>query len=198
MGGDECPPAGPTRNATINIYGRFNTSLYIYGLTWMEKIVGQLTDFKGYDAETTYRPDGKNDLYQPKRRRHGFVHHEPENRQEKESPIRWVMMVARQFNPDGKKIIRLAFRPKTETEIKSERIAGWVWWKSTYQYGRYGLLMQMEAISNKITHLVQIAGRRYLCRTTNELFLLPTTNTKGFPFNMYIMNRDGNNLQESK
>ena len=123
LGADTCPPV-PDRKKYGNKYiWPLYDSYDIFMADLDGKIVKQLTNSKGYDAEATISPDGKKMLYTS----------------DKDGDIDLYLMDLKSgkeqritnelgydggawFSPDGKKIIWRASRPKTETEIKERRI----------------------------------------------------------------------------
>ena len=142
------------------------------------KIVKQLTNAKGYDAEATLSPDGKKMIYTS----------------DKEGDIDLYIMDLKTgkekrvtntlgydggawFSPDGKKIIWRASRPKTETEIKEykELLA-----ENLVAPTNMEVFVANADGSNvkQVTAFGQATGRRHLCLTASGSFLHPIMNTK--------------------
>jgi TolB protein len=126
LGSDVCPPT-PDRAKYGNkyIWPLYN-SYDIFMADLDGNIVKQLTNSKGYDAEATISPDGKNMLYTSTK--DGDIDLYIMNlKTGKEKRITSTLGYdgGAWFSPDGKKIIWRASRPKTEAEIKEYKELIW-------------------------------------------------------------------------
>ncbi len=197
LSADSCPPV-PDRTKYGNKYiWPLYDSYDIFMADLNGKIVKQLTNAKGYDAEATLSPDGKKMIYTS----------------DKDGDIDLYVMdlgtgkekrVTNQlgydggawFSPDGKKIIWRASRPKTAEEIKEykdllkENLVAptnmEVWVANTdgtnaHQVTSYGQANWAPAFMPDNKRIIFASNHEY---------------KRGFPFNLYTINEDGSNLQK--
>ncbi|MBO9632592.1 MAG: PD40 domain-containing protein [Chitinophagaceae bacterium] len=197
LGDDECPPV-PDRSKYGNKYiWPLYKSYDIFMADLNGKIVKQLTNSPGYDAEATLSPDGKKmvytsvkdgdlelyvmDLKTGKERR---ITHTPGY-----DGGAW-------FSPDGKKLIWRASRPKTEAELEEYRalLAEGLVAPTNME------VFVADADGENVQQVTKLGqanwapsfmpdGKRIIFASNHEY-------KRGFPFNMYIMNGDGSGLQK--
>ncbi len=119
LGGDKCPPL-PDRSKYGNKYiWPVYDSYDIFMADMNGKIVKQLTNHNGYDAEGTLSPDGKKMIFCSTR--DGDLDlYIMDLKTEKVKRITSTLGYdgGAWFSPDGKKIVWRASRPKTDEEIK--------------------------------------------------------------------------------
>ena len=197
LGNSECPPV-PDRSKYGNKYiWPLYESFDIFMADLNGKIVKQLTNSKGYDAEATLSPDGEQMLYTS----------------DKDGDIDLYIMNLKTgsekritntmgydggawFSPDGKKIIWRASRPKTEAEIKDYKDL---------------LAENLVAPTNMEVYVANADGSNarqvtaygqanwapaYLPDSKRIIFASNHEYKRGFPFNLYTINEDGTNLQK--
>lgn len=197
LGNDACPPT-PDRAKYGNKYiWPLYDSYDIFMADLDGNIVKQLTHSKGYDAEATLSPDGKEMLYTS----------------DKDGDIDLYIMnlstgAERRvtnllgydggawFSPDGTKIIWRASRPKTDAEVKeykqllAENLVAptnmEVWVANTdgsnaHQVTSYGQANWAPAFMPDSKRIIFASNHEY---------------KRGFPFNLYTINEDGTNLQK--
>lgn len=195
LGGEECPPV-PDRAKYGNKYiWPLYDSYDIFMADLDGKIVKQLTNADGYDAEATLSPDGKKMVYTS----------------DKDGDIELYVMdlksgkeirVTNQkgydggawFSPDGKKLIWRASRPKSDAEIKeydellAENLVAptnmevWVSdidGKNARQVTNYGQANWAPAFMPDSKRIIFASNHEY---------------KKGFPFNLYTIDENGGNL----
>ena len=197
LGSENCPPV-PDRSKYGNkyIWPLYDTyDIFMADLNG--KIIKQLTNSKGYDAEATLSPDGEQMLYTS----------------DKDGDIELYIMSLSTgiekrithepgydggawFSPDGKKIIWRASRPRTEAEIKEYRdllaenlvaptkMEVWVAnadGSGAKQVTSYGQANWAPAFFPDSKRIIFASNHEY---------------KRGFPFNLYKINEDGSNLQK--
>jgi len=195
MSADTCPPT-PDRKKYGNkyIWPLYDTyDIFMADLDG--KIVKQLTNAKGYDAEATLSPDGKSMIYTS----------------DKDGDIDLYIMDLKTgkekrvtntpgydggawFSPDGKKIIWRASRPKSEAEIKEYKEL---------------LAENLVAPTNMEVFVANTDGSNVKQVTTfgqanwaptfmpdskRIIFASNHEYKRGFPFNLYTINEDGTGL----
>src|SRR5690606_33522557 len=159
------------------------------------KIIKQLTNAKGYDAEATLSPDGKLMVYTS----------------DKDGDLEmYVMNLATGdekrithtlgydggawFSPDGTKIIWRASRPKTDAEITE--------YKSLLAEGLVAptnMEVFVADIDGKNAKQVTRLGQAnwapsFMPDSKRIIFASNHEYPRGFPFNMYTVNEDGSGL----
>jgi TolB protein len=197
LGSDACPPV-PDRTKYGNRYiWPLYDSYDIFMADLDGKIVKQLTNAAGYDAEATLSPNGEEMLYTS----------------DKDGDIDLYIMNLKTgaerrittqlgydggawFSPDGTKIIWRASRPKTETEIKeykdllAENLVAptnmevWVAnadGSNARQITSYGQANWAPSFMPDSKRIIFASNHEY---------------KRGFPFNLYTINEDGTNLQK--
>ncbi|MES2647140.1 MAG: hypothetical protein V4717_09715 [Bacteroidota bacterium] len=194
-GNDSCPPV-PDRAKYGNKYiWPLYESFDIYMADLNGKIVKQLTNTPGYDAEATISPDGRKMLFTSVR----------------DGDLELYIMNLKTgktkritnepgydggawFSPDGSKIIWRASRPKTAAEIK--------------EYKDF-LALNLVAPTNmevftanadgsnikQVTKLGQANwAPAFMPDSKRIIFASNHEYKRGFPFNLYTINEDGSNL----
>jgi Tol biopolymer transport system component len=160
------------------------------------KIVKQLTNSPGYDAEATLSPDGKTILFTSMRT--GDL--ELFTMDTKGKKIRQITNIpgydgGAWFSPDGKKILWRASRPQTPEELKEYRellslnlVAPTrmeVWMANTD-----------GSDAKQITNLGQANWAPNFAPSGKIIFCSNHEYKRGFPFNMYLMNPDGSQIEK--
>lgn len=196
LGSKECPPVPDRQKLKKYVWPIYESfDLFVAGLDG--KIVKQLTNTPGYDAEATISPKGDKIVFCSMR--NGDLDLYTMNLDGTE-----VRQITHElgydggawFSPDGSQILWRASRPQTEEEIKAYK-----------ELLAQGLVMptNMEIfIANadgsnvrQITHLGQANwapswmpdGKRIIFSSNHEY-------QRGFPFNIYTIHTDGSNLQK--
>ncbi len=197
LAADSCPPV-PDRKKYGNKYiWPLYDSYDIFMADLNGKIVKQLTNAKGYDAEPTLSPDGKMMIYTS----------------DKEGDIDLYIMDLKTgkekrvtntpgydggawFSPDGKKIIWRASRPKSETEIKEYKDL---------------LAENLVAPTNMEVFVADADGSNvkqvtafgqanwaptFMPDSKRIIFASNHEYKRGFPFNLYTINEDGSGLSK--
>ena len=195
LGSSDCPPV-PDRSKYGNKYiWPLYDSYDIFMADLNGKIVKQLTNSKGYDAEATLSPDGKKMLYTSTK--DGdidmYVMDLKTGREIKVTNLLgydgggW-------FSPDGKKLIWRASRPKTEAEVKE--------YKELLAQGLVAPTnMEVWVANADGTNAKQVSSfgqanwaPAYMPDSKRIIFASNHEYKRGFPFNLYTMNEDGSNL----
>lgn len=196
LNADTCPPV-PDRSKYGNKYiwpVYLDYDIFMTDLNG--KIEKRLTDTPGYDAEATLSPDGRKMVFTSMR--------------DGDLDL-YIMDMASQkvkrithelgydggawFSPDGKKIIWRASRPKTKEEIAE--------YKNLLKENLVAPL-QMEVFTanidgsdvKQITHLGGANWAPNYLHDGRVIFCSNHQYPRGFPFNMYIMNADGNHIEK--
>ena len=190
-----CPPV-PDRKKYGNRYiWPLYDSYDIFLSDYNGKIIKQLTTSKGYDAEGTISPDGKQMIYTSTK--DGdidlYVMHLKSGK-EKKITSQLGYDGGAWFSPDGKKIIWRASRPKTETEIKE--------YKELLSEGLVAPT-NMEiwvadadgSNAKAITSFGQANwAPTFMPDSKRIIFASNHEYKRGFPFNLYTINGEGSNL----
>lgn len=192
LGGDECPPV-PDRTKYGNRYiWPLYKTMDIFMADTTGKIVKQLTNTPGYDAEATISPDGKKMVFTSVR--DGDLElYIMDLKTYKVSRVTNTLGYdgGAWFSPDGKKLIWRASRPETPEEIKE--------YKELLAEGLVAPT-KMEVYSSdldgknmvKHTSLGQANwAPNYMPDGKRIIFASNHEYKRGFPFNMYILNPDG-------
>ena len=161
------------------------------------KIVKQLTNAKGYDAEPTISADGKKMIYTSDK--DGDIDlYIMDMKTGKEKRITNTIGYdgGAWFSPDGKKIIWRASRPKTETEIKEYKDL---------------LVDNLVAPTNMEVFVANADGTSvrqvtkfgqanwaptFMPDSKRIIFASNHEYKRGFPFNLYTINEDGSGLHK--
>ncbi len=195
LGGDECPPL-PDRSKYGNKYiWPVYASFDIFVADLNGKIVKQLTNNPGYDAEATISHDGKKMIFTSTR--DGDLELYVMDLKT-EDIVRITHELGYDggawFSPDGKKILWRASRPKTADEIKE--------YKELLAEGLVAPTNMEVWIANadgtdakQITNLGQANWAPNFMPDGRIIFCSNHEYKRGFPFNMYTMNADGSNIR---
>ena len=195
LGNDNCPPV-PDRAKYGNKYiWPLYDSYDIFMADLDGKIVKQLTNAKGYDAEATLSPDGRLMLYTSDKDGDIDLYiMNLETGAEKRITNLMGYDGGAWFSPDGKKIIWRASRPKTEAEIKEYKDL---------------LAENLVAPTNMEVWVADADGSNarqvtsfgqanwapaYMPDSKRIIFASNHEYKRGFPFNLYTINEDGSNL----
>lgn len=196
LGGDACPPV-PDRTKYGNKYiWPLYTSFDIFIADLDGKIVKQLTNSKGYDAEATLSPDGKKMIYTSTK--DGDIElyiMDLETGKDRRITTMLGYDGGAWFSPDGTKLIWRASRPKTETEIKEYKDL---------------LAENLVAPTNMEVWVANADGTNarqvtafgqanwapaYMPDNKRIIFASNHEYKRGFPFNLYTINEDGSQLR---
>ncbi len=195
LGGADCPPV-PDRSKYGNRYiWPLYKSMDIFMADLNGKIVKQLTNADGYDAEATLSPDGKKMLYTSVKS--GDLElwiMDLASGQEKQVTDMLGYDGGAWFSPDGSKLIWRASRPETDAEIKE--------YKELLAEGLVAPTKMEVWVANadgtnakQVTSLGQANwAPAFMPDSKRIIFASNHEYQRGFPFNMYTMNGDGSNL----
>lgn len=197
LGADTCPPT-PDRKKYGNkyIWPLYNTyDIFMADLDG--KIVKQLTNSKGYDAEATLSPDGKQMIYTSDK--DGDIElYIMDLVSGKEKRITSMLGYdgGAWFSPDGKRLIWRASRPKTEAETKE--------YKDLLAEGLVAPTNMEVWVANadgSNAHQVTSYGKAnwapaFMPDNKRIIFASNHEYERGFPFNLYTINDDGTNLHK--
>ncbi len=195
LGSKDCPPT-PDRAKYGNRYiWPLYDSYDIFMADLDGKIVKQLTNSKGYDAEATLSPDGEKMLYTSDKDGDIDLYiMDLKTGEEKRITNMLGYDGGAWFSPDGTKLIWRASRPKTEAEIKeykellAENLVAptnmevWVSnadGSNAHQVTSYGQANWAPAFMPDNKRIIFASNHEY---------------KRGFPFNLYTINEDGTNL----
>lgn len=197
LGDEACPPV-PDRSKYGNKYiWPLYSSFDIFVADLNGKIVKQLTNSPGYDAEATISPDGKKMIYTSTKDGDIDLYiMDLETGKEKRITTAIGYDGGAWFSPDGKKIIWRASRPTT-AEALSE-------YKSLLAENLVAPTSMEVFTANadgsnqqKITNLGQANwAPAFMPDSKRIIFASNHEYKRGFPFNIYTMNGDGSNLQK--
>ena len=197
LGADTCPPV-PDRKKYGNKYiWPLYDSYDIFMADLNGKIVKQLTNSKGYDAEATISPDGNKMIYTSDK--DGDIDlYIMDLKTGKEKRITNTLGYdgGAWFSPDGKKIIWRASRPKTDAEVK--------------EYKDF-LAENLVAPTNMEVYIADADGKNvkqvtsfgnanwapaYMPDSKRIIFASNHQSKRGFPFNLFTINEDGTGLEK--
>ena len=196
LAADTCPPV-PDRSRYGNryiwpVYAGYD----IFMADLDGKTVKRLTDTGGYDAEATLSPDGKTMLFTSLR--DGDLDLYTMDLQSGKTK-----RITREpgydggawFSADGKKIIWRASRPKTDEEIKE--------YKDLLKENLVAPTRMEVFVANadgsdakQVTSLGQANWAPNFLPDGRIIFCSNHEYKRGFPFNMYVMNADGTNIEK--
>jgi TolB protein len=193
---DSCPPL-PDRSRYGNKYiWPVYSSYDIYMADLNGKIIRKLTNTPGYDAEATLSPDGRKMIFTSIRNGDLDLYiMDLKTGLTKQITNTLGYDGGAWFSPDGKKIVWRASRPKTETEITEYR--GLL---------RQGLVapIQMEvflanADGTDARQITALGGANWAPNFLPDGRIIFCSNheyKRGFPFNMYTMDSDGQRIEK--
>jgi Tol biopolymer transport system component len=195
LGSKDCPPT-PDRAKYGNRYiWPLYDSYDIFMADLDGKIVKQLTNSKGYDAEATLSPDGEKMLYTSDKDGDIDLYiMDLKTGEEKRITNMLGYDGGAWFSPDGTKLIWRASRPKTEAEIKE--------YKELLAENLVAPTNMEVWVSNadgSNAHQVTSYGQAnwapaYMPDSKRIIFASNHEYKRGFPFNLYTINEDGTNL----
>jgi TolB protein len=195
LGSNDCPPV-PDRAKYGNKYiWPLYDSYDIFMADLNGKIVKQLTNAKGYDAEATLSPDGKQMLYTSDK--DGDIElYIMDLKTGKEKRITNILGYdgGAWFSPDGKKLIWRASRPKTDAEIKEYKDL-----LAENLVAPTNMEVWVANADGSNAHQVTSYGQAnwapaYMPDNKRIIFASNHEYKRGFPFNLYTINEDGSNL----
>lgn len=193
---DTCPPV-PDRQKIKKYVWPLYPSYDIYVASLDGKIIQQLTNTKGYDAEATLSPDGKTIIFTSTR--NGDI--DLYTMDVKGGHLKQITNTlgydgGANFSPDGKKIVWRASRPTTDSEIKE--------YKELLAADMVAPTQMEVFVANadgsdvqQVTKLGQAnwapafhpSGKKIIFSSNHQ-------SPRGFPFNLYLINLDGTGLEK--
>ncbi len=197
LGGNTCPPT-PDRKKYGNKYiWPLYPSFDIFKADTSGKILKQLTKTPGYDAEATVSPNGDKIVFTSMR--DGDLELYVMDIAGKE--VRRITNTlgydgGAWFNHDGSKILWRASRPKTDEEIKEYKA---LLKENLVAPTNMEVWMANEDGSNaqQITNLGQANWAPNFNRKGNRIIFCSNHEYKrGFPFNMYMVDMQGNEMEK--
>jgi Tol biopolymer transport system component len=196
-GGSDCPPV-PDRTKYGNKYiWPLYSSYDIYMADLNGKIVKKLTNAKGYDAEATLSYDGKKMIYcSDKSGDLELYIMDLVTGKEKQITTELGYDGGAWFSPDGKKIVWRASRPKTAAEVKE--------YKELLKEGLVAPTNMEVWVADadgsnpkQITSWGQANWAPNFTPDSKGIIISSNHEYKrGFPFNMYLVDLEGNNKQK--
>ncbi len=193
---DTCPPPPAPRKDGKYLWPIYNTfDIYVADLNG--KIVNQLTNAPGYDAEATVSPDGKMIVFTSDRSGDlelYIMDIDGKNVRQITSGLGYDGGAF--FSPDSKKLVYRASRPKTPDEIASYK-----------QLLREGLVAPttMEIYTcnvdgteqKQLTQLGKANWAPFFHPSGKKIiFASNHSSTKGYDFNLFMINLDGTGLEQ--
>jgi len=197
LGADSCPPL-PDRSKYNNRYiWPLYDSYDIFMADTSGKIVKQLTNHKGYDAEGTISPDGKKMIYTSDKSGDLELYvMDLKTGKEKQITNTLGYDGGAWFSPDGKKIVWRASRPKTEQEIKEykELLAEHLVAPTNME------VFVADADGKNAKQITNLGQANWAPNFTPDskhiIFCSNHEYKRGFPFNMYLTDLNGNRLEK--
>ena len=197
LGSTDCPPL-PDRSKYGNKYiWPLYPSFDIFMADLDGKIVKQLTNAQGYDAEATLSPDGKKMIYTSTKNGDIDLYIMVlQTGSEKQITTALGYDGGAWYSPDGTKLIWRASRPKTEAEVKEYKDL---------------LAENLVAPTNMEVWVANADGTNarqvtsfgqanwapvFMPDSKRIIFASNHEYKRGFPFNLYTINEDGTNLQK--
>ena len=194
LGNNECPPVPETNGVYLwPIYEDFD----IFVTDKKGKILKQLTNEPGYDAEATVSPDGKSIVFTSTRSGDLELYiMDTDGNNVRQITNQLGYDGGAFFSPDSKKLVFRSSRPKTEEEIK--------------RYKGY-LSQNLVAPTNMEIYTVNVDGSD-LKKVTNLgkanwapfyhpsgekiIFSSNHHSNRGYDFQLYMINEDGTGLEQ--
>lgn len=196
LGADSCPPV-PDRSKYGNKYiWPVYASYDIFMADLDGKIIKQITNTPGYDAEGTLSPDGKTMIFTSMRDGDLDLY----TMDLKSGNVKRVTNElgydgGAWFSPDGKKIVWRASRPKTTEEIEE--------YKDLLKDNLVAPTRMEVWTANidgseakQITQLGQANWAPNFLPDGRIIFCSNHEYKRGFPFNMYTINSDGSSIEK--
>jgi Tol biopolymer transport system component len=196
LAGDSCPPVPERRTDGKYVWPVYDSyDIFVSDLTG--RIVHQLTNTRGYDAEATVSPKGDKIVFTSMRSGdlELFVM-DVDGKNVKQITNTTGYDGGAFFSPDGKKIVFRASRPKTDEEILEYKLLL-----------AQGLVQptQMEIFTcnadgselKQITHLGKANWAPFFHPSGKKIIFSSNHKSQGgMPFNLYLMDLDGTNLEQ--
>jgi len=195
LGGDDCPPE-PKRDGGKYVWPIYNT-FDIFVADPFGKIIKQLTDHDGYDAEATVSPKG--DLIVFTSDRSGDLElytMDLEGNNVKQVTTGLGYDGGAFFSPDGTKLVFRSSRPQTEEEIKE--------YKDLLAQGLVQPTNMEIYVCNvdgsdlrQVTNLGKANWAPFYHPSGEKiLFSSNHSSDRGYQFNLYMINVDGSGLEQ--
>jgi TolB protein len=193
--GNECPPK-PVPRADHKYVWPIYDSFDIFIADLKGKILKQLTNSPGYDAEATVSPKGDKIVFTSTR--NGDIDLYTMNTDGSD-----VKQITNElgydggafFSPDGKKLVFRASRPKTEEEIKTYK-----------ELLKQNLVMPVEmeifmcnadgSDMHQVTHLGGANWAPYFTQDGKKIIFSSNHVSKGYHFNLWVCKTDGSGLEQ--
>ncbi|GAO43499.1 TolB family protein [Flavihumibacter petaseus] len=197
LGGDSCPPV-PDRSKYGNRYiWPLYDSYDIFLADTSGRIIKQLTNAKGYDAEATLSPDGKTMIYtSDKDGDLDLYAMDLATGKEKKLTNTLGYDGGAWFSRDGKKIIWRASRPQTPEEVTEykELLAAHLVAPTRME------VFTANADGSNVQQVTRLGNANwapvFMPDSRRILFASNHEYKRGFPFNLYTINPDGSGLQK--
>jgi TolB protein len=196
LGGDSCPPV-PDRQKMKRYIWPIYESYDIFMADLDGKIVKRLTDTPGYDAEATLSPDGTKMIFTSMRDGDLDLYIMDLNTYKVKRITNTLGYDGGAwFSPDGKKIVWRASRPKTPEEIAD--------YKNLLKQNLVAPTSMEVWVANadgsdakQITNYGQANwAPNFLPDSRQIIFCSNHEYSRGFPFNMYLTDTNGNGLEK--
>lgn len=192
--GDACPPnPPPSKKYLWAIYAEFD----IFIADENGKIVKQLTDNPGYDAEATVSPDGKKIVFTSTRNGDLDLYTmDIDGSNVKQVTFGLGYDGGAFFSPDSKKLVFRASRPKTEEEIAEYK---------DYLSKNLVAPTNMEIYTcnvdgsdlKQITHLGKANWAPFFHPSGNKIIFSSNHHSdRGYDFQLYMVDLNGENLEK--
>ena len=195
-GGEKCPETGDLRKNGKYLWPVFS-SYEIYVSDLSGKIIKQLTNSDGYDAEATVSPKGDKIVFTSTRS--GDLElwtMDIDGKNPKQITSELGYDGGAFFSPDAKKLVFRASRPKTDEEIKEYK-----------EFLAQGLVapVAMELFTcnvdgsdlKQITHLGKANWAPFYSHSGKKIiFSSNHAASKGYNFQLYMVNEDGTGLEQ--
>lgn len=195
LSGKDCPPK-PAPRADHKYVWAIYDSFEIFVADRSGKILKQLTDSPGYDAEATVSPKGDKIVFTSMRSGDPELYTMNIDGSEVKQITNGLGYDGGAFfSPDGKKIVFRASRPKTEEEIKTYK-----------ELLKDGLVMptDMELFTcdvdgknlKQVTHLGGANWAPFFTPDGSKIIFSSNHVLKGYHFNLWLCDLDGNNVEQ--
>ena len=190
-----CPPKPaprPDHKYVWPIYESFD----IFVADKKGKIVNQLTDTKGYDAEATLSPKGDKIVFTSMRNGDLDLYTmDPDGSNVKQITHELGYDGGAFFSPDGQKLVFRASRPKTEEDIKTYKdllLQGQVMPTNMELY-------VCDVDGSNLKQVTKLGGANWAPFFTpdgKKIIFSSNHVQKGYHFNLYLINLDGTNVEQ--